>query len=589
MPTVIYNPQMTRSAGAPAARNIPSSGPFREFLPTDSFGVAPMNPTAVGQGIAAVGQGLDRLGKAVQDFQERASTTAAEEALVNFEREKNTFFFDPETGYFNTQGRDAFDQKETAIESLTKLQQKYSDSINDVNARDMFSRASTVQITRAQQDILRHASTQFDAWETATLNARLENTLENASLYWNNPSKRAVQLELGRQAIIDISMIKGASPESTAEELQTYNSRFATATIESALGVSSAAGQQALAENKDMLEAPDILKVQSKIDTKMQAEIQQRNSSAAITIATSLVSQFGDMASARSLITAEIEEIEDPDLRSKALRESTYQLDNRMRAKSESQAATFEVAERFLMQGGSVDQFIAANPDGWQGLTPAQQRTLKPGEVITTDFSTLQRLLNLPQEDLARVNPADYVDRLAERDRRYLEDQVKSAITGAPEGQVGRTRTAQVTSVITRIFGDDKKWKNETREQVDAFYSMITAEEEYRQQLKGSPLSADEFNSMLNDMTRKAVIERKWLPDQTLSLPSVPASEVAPISAILRGSGYPVTSDNIIKIYRQREELRAQGNLPEIGQPSNAARVFSNATGPLRSGYRLTE
>lgn len=589
MPTVIYNPQLTRSAGAPAARNIPSSGPFRENLPTDSFGVAPMNPTAIGQGISAIGQGLDRLAQSVQKFQERASTTAAEEALVNFEREKNTFFFDPENGYFNTQGRDAYDLKDSAVESLTKLQQKYSDSLEDLDAREMFSTASTAQITRAQQDILRHASSQFDAWEVATLNARLENTLENASLYWDDPSQRAVQLELGRQSIMDISMIRGASAETIAEELQTYNSRFATATIESALGVSSAAGQQALAENKDMLEAPDILKVQSKIDQKMRSEIEQMNSSAATNIATSLVSQFGDLPSARTLITDQIDQIEDPDLRQKALRESTYQLDNRMRAKSESQAATFEIAEQFLMQGGSIDQFIAANPEGWQNMTPAQQRKLKSGEVITTDFTTLSRLLNLPREDLARVNPADYADKLSEADRRNLETQVRNAITGAPEGQVGRTRAAQVTSMITRLFGDDKKWKNETREQVDTFYSLITAEEQYRQQLKGSPLSSDEFSSMLNDMSRTAVIERNWLPDKTQSLKDVPASEVAPISAILRGNGYPVTSDNIIKLYRQREELRSQGSLPEIGQPSNAARVFSNSTGPLRSGYRTTE
>lgn len=589
MPTVIYNPQMTSSAAAPAARSIGSAGPMQQFAPSDSFGVAPINPTAVAQGLGQVAQGVSQLGVAVEKFRIRAATTEAEEALVNFEREKNMQFFDPDTGYFNTQGRTAYDAAQSTVESLTKLQQKYADTLLSDEAREMFSTASASQLTRAQQDIMRHASTQFDAWEASTLEARLENTIENASLYWNDPSQRAVQLELGRQVLIDVGNIRGLSPEAVTESLQTYNSQFAMSTINAALGVSATAAQQALMENKEMLEAPDLMKVQTQIDQRLATEMVQMNSSAAVNIAGDLVSQFGELPGARTIITEQINAIEDEDLRSRTLREATYQLDNTLRARSENQAATFEVAERFMMEGGSVDQFIAANPQGWELMTPAQKRKLNSGEVITTDFKTLSGLLNLPQADLARVNPADYYDKLSETDRRYLEGQVRDAITGAPTGQVGRSRNAQVESTITSLFGKMNDMNNEERSRADSFYALITAEEAYRQQLKGSPLSSQEFTSMLNDLTRTQVTQGGLfglLPDRQSNIADIPAQEITPISAILRGKNLPVTGDNIVEIYRQRERMREEGTLPAVGQAGESAAIYSNATGPLRGGYR---
>ena len=592
MPTVIYNPQTTSSAAAPAARAIGGAGPMQQAAPSDAFGVSAINPTAVAQGMNQLAQGLDRLNSRVEDFRLRAATTEAEEALVNFEREKNHQFFDPTEGYFNRQGRVAYDSAQSTVESLSKLKQKYADTLTSEEARAMFSKSADAQLTRAQQDVMRHASTQFNAWEAATLEARVENTLENASLYWNDPSQRSVQLEIGRQTLMDVGATQGLSPEAVAEKLQTYNSQFAMATIDAALNVSAAAGQQALMENKEMLEAPDLMKVQVAIDRRLVTEREQMLSDTAVNVAQDLVSQFGDLPSARRLITEQVNAIQDEDLRSRTLREATYQLDNRLRANSESQAATFELAEKFIVGGGSVDQFIAANPQGWETMTAAQQRKLRSGEIITTDWRTFSALLNLPQADLARVNPADYADKLSEPDRRALEQAVRAAITNDPAGQIGRTRSAEIESRITGLFGREtstKKWDDETRSQVDAFYSTVTAEAMYREQLKGAPLSPQEFTSILDDLTRKKVVEGgSWFGfgSSEYTISDVPAVEYAPIASALRRLNRPVTGDNIVELYRQRETMRAAGTLPEAGQAGESASIYTNARGPLAGGYR---
>ena len=54
-------------------------------------------------------QGLASVAEAGAQTMQRIDTTSAEEALVAFEREKNNLFFNPENGYFNTQGKNAYD------------------------------------------------------------------------------------------------------------------------------------------------------------------------------------------------------------------------------------------------------------------------------------------------------------------------------------------------------------------------------------------------------------------------------------------------------------------------------------------------
>ena len=94
---------------------------------------------------------------------------------------------------------------------------------------------------------------------------------------------------------------------------------------------------------------------------------------------------------------------------------------------------------------------------------------------------------------------------------------------------------------------------------------------------------------MLNDLTRTQVTQGGLfglLPDRQTNIADIPAQEITPISAILRGKNLPVTGDNLVEIYRQRERMREEGTLPAVGQAGESAAIYSNATGPLRGGYR---
>ena len=129
----------------------------------------------------AIGKGILDVVKAGAALKQRVDVTSAEESLVQFERSKNDLFFNPESGYFNTQGKNAYDNSTAATQSLEALKKQYGESLNS-NAKRLFDRSADRHITRSNLDITRHASKGLKAWEITTLESQTENSIENASL-----------------------------------------------------------------------------------------------------------------------------------------------------------------------------------------------------------------------------------------------------------------------------------------------------------------------------------------------------------------------------------------------------------------------
>lgn len=545
---------------APASpRSIAGPRPTQNYLPSDSFGVADLNPGAEGQAMRGFAQGMGVLAAGLDRLGERLDTAAAEEALVNFERAKNDRFFNPESGYFNTQGRDAYDRAKPTLDELNELQRTIAAGLSSGRARDLFSKAAEQHLLRAEVDIDRHASTQARAYEQSVIRARVEQSLDNAVLHWNDADQRALNLELGRQSILDLAVMNGESSEVTAQNLRNYNSRFGLATVEAALANGAVAAQHALAENKELLSAVDTLNLQQKIDRQYQAEEEARQSSTALTLASTLVQQYGDAPNARELILEEVRALEqhDPALADKTRRESLTRLNQYREARSEERAAIQQVVERVKMEGGTVDEFIAAEPEAWMKLTPEQQRALQKPEPIETDPVLYTRLITLPPAELAKVDPNEHVDRLAPADRQRLITAVMSARAGdkmdLPSVQ---SLTARTTAAAEQIFGASSTWKNKTKvAQVRAFFNLVESEAAFRTREKGAQLTPTEFNSMLDDLVRQTVIERPyWFDLRNQGVDDIPPEDLGVLTDFLHRNNIPVTGPNLIRAYQDARE-----------------------------------
>jgi len=503
------------------------------------------------------GKGLASVAIAGAQIKQRIDTTSAEEALVAFERDKNNLFFDPQNGYFNTQGKNAFDNAGAATESLNKLKTQYGESLGS-NAKSMFDKSADLHITRSQVDITRHSAKGLKAWEVATINSQVENTVENASLYWNQPDKLAVQNALGRQAVIDASEMEGIGAEATNERLQTYDSSFSKTAITAAIGNSADEGAAMLEKHGAKLEGPDKVKLEGMVAAKAKTEKIQSDSQQAIIAGTRLV----DTYDSREDVRTEVNKIEDPELRKKTMTESMRQFNLKKQAANEAQTESFENAESHIINGGSAETFQAEDPEGWERLTAKQKSSIDSGKAIITDWNSYSDLMMLPKTELAKINPTEHFHQLAPAERKSLVSAVKSANgTGSSadkiDHQVGRTRSSQTTSAIEQILGKKNKWNDEKSKQADAFYDLLDGELKHRESQKGSALSSEEFTNVLSDLTRGVTIERSAFgvdflaPDVEQNVTEIPPGNVRVLSKFLRDKGIPVTADNLLKAQRQ--------------------------------------
>lgn len=515
---------------------------------------------AVFQSNIQAAQGLADVGKAVAGMKDRIDTTSAEEALVQFERDKNALFFNPENGYFNSQGRDAFDGASNANQALEDLKKKYGESLNS-NSKSMFDRAADAHITKGRADIGRHASRGFQAWENATAKAQVENTIENASLYWNQPDQLRIQNALGRQAVIDTAEREGIGAEATAERLQTFDSSFTKAAIDAATASSATAGQEALDEHGDKLEGPDRVKMEKNIAAKAKAEKTQADAQQAIVVGTRLVDTFDN----RESIREQVNTIEDPELRKKTMTEAMRQFNLKRQAEDEAQAEAFERAESHIIEGGSAETFKAEDPEGWDRLSAKQQRNIESGKAVITDWNMYSELMTMPREQLAKVNPVEHFDKLAPAERSKLIAAVKSANgTGSSrekiDHQVGRTRTSQTTAAIEQVLGKKSGWTPDDRVKANAFYSLLDEEVAFRESQQEGSLTSEQFTQVLSDLTRKVTIERTFAgidilaPDVEQDVTDIPPENLRVLSKFLRDNGIPVTADNLAKAQRQASQ-----------------------------------
>jgi len=502
-------------------------------------------------------QGVASLVQAGAQVKQRVDTTSAEEALVQFERDKNNLFFNPDDGYFNTQGKNAFDNANAATESLSKLKKQYGESLGQ-NAKSMFDRSADLQITRSQADIARHSSKGLKAWEVSTIRAQVENTIENASLYWNQPDNLSVQSALGRQAVIDAADLEGIGPEATNERLQTYDSSFARTAVSSAINSSADEGQAMLEKHGNRLEGPDKIKLEKEVAAKAKAEKIQSDSQQAIIAGTRLV----DTYDGREEVREQVNKIDDPELRKKTMSEAMRQFNLKKQGEDEAQADSFERAESHVIDGGSSETYQAEDPEGWERLSSKQKKSIESGKAVITDWNAYSDLILLPKEQLAKVNPNDHTYQLAPGERKTLVSAVKSARGLGSSGdkidhQIGRTRNSQTTSAVEQILGKKSKWNDEKRKQADAFYDLLDGEVKHRENQKGGPLSSEEFTGLLSDLTRGVTIERSafgidfLVPDVEQDVTDISPENVRPLTKFLRDNGIPVTSDNLLKAQRQ--------------------------------------
>lgn len=543
IPTVTENTVQTQVVQGPRANDAPSG----------AFG-------------GAIAQGLQSVAAAAQEIQLRAATAEAEEQLSAFDKHTNQLLFNPKTGYFNTNGKNAYSNAGSVTSQLEELKKTYGSSISNPKAREAFDRAAKARLASATNDIMRHSSKGLKAWEVSAANDGIEDSIETGSLYWNNPEKMNLQRQIGRQAVITVADMEGIDASAEAERLQDYEAAFTTTVIESALGRDVATAEELYNKHKNTIESePARLNIEAKIAARKR-ELSTASESAFINNkATELVAVYGDLSDARAQAQAEINSEPDGNIRKKLTQEFDYLFRQKQSADAEARGAYFEEGEAALLEGATVEQFKMINPKGWEALSPGQQKKLYDTEkegAAETDYNVLSEVILKPKNELAKVNPSDYFDNLAPTERKQLINAVKAARTGTDtdEAQVGRSRIAQTSLMVEQLGFKGKP------EMANQFYSLVDAEVKSREVMKGSKLTSTEYTDVLNGFAREAVVKGRMFGTSERDLKDI-LKEIKPIKSdgqvitsqqqldqittLLRDNGVTINNQNILRAYRQ--------------------------------------
>lgn len=540
MPTVQYQPDQVRTQvqGTVTAREVDNGG-------------------------MALAQGISDIGKMAGEMKKQADFSATQEASNNFERATNDLFFNPENGYFNTQGRVAYDEGKGVSEQLDKLREQYGKDLSP-QARQEFERVANQRITRSNAEIMQHSSKGLKSWDISNLSVEVENQLEQGALEWNNMKMVNDARDRGVQAIYEAGKLLDKGAKEINEDAQNFRSALAMNVIQSATQSSAQDGEVAMEQWGGMLEGPDKTKMLELVEKRGRVENARDKANLAVSRANVLVEKFGDLQNAREAMIAEINKETDPEMQKALKDEATYQLNQKFQADGERRANTVAKAEQFIFaEDNSWQQFEAQFTEEWEDLTVPMRAVLMQGVPIATDYVKFGELSLLSDRDMAATNPADYRHILANTEYKELVRMVKTARGELSQSeftlQAARTNAATATAGVEIILDKKKSdWsKNETLK-ANAIYELITSNVGILQEQKGSKLTPTEYTDAVNNIaltyfTKPSSVPWLFGPDE-ITLDDIPDADIRAITAQARKQGVVVSSEMIVKAYLAKQD-----------------------------------
>jgi hypothetical protein len=491
----------------------------------------------------AVAQGLGDVAAEYERVQDDISTTESRAALNSFQKTEMGILTNPDNGYYNTAGNNAYSGAQPTIKSLSDLKGTLGKELSS-SARRKFEEAVDKRIASASMNINQHAARGYKEWKVSGLNDEIQNNIEEAAISYDNKPQFNRALEAGAQAVYDKATMAGLDPK---EATETYRAEFVKSAVLAATATSSAKGEEILAEHVQHLggEGPTYKLLKDKIAGKKEAEKTAYETTDALVKSTAINDRHdGD----RLAIRDEVNAIADPIRRERIMKQSMVEFNRRKTANSEARIEVYKNAQAAAASAEGLSPWIEQNSQAWLSLEPSERQSLQSSKLVKTDWTAFSGLMLLPLDELAEVDPAKYTTGLAESELNKLITAVKSAKKG--ETGIGRTRMSSNNSNLEILFGRKKaQWITADREDAGLFYDMLEVEETYRRDIKGSDLTPIEYTDMVNGLTNKVKVESNigQFFGSTTDITDFEDNNASLYAGWLRKNRKGVTIDNLLR------------------------------------------
>jgi hypothetical protein len=488
------------------------------------------------------------------ELKQKYDKTKAQNALLEFDNIKNNILFNPENGYYNSNGQAAVEGMKSTEEAIQDAYNRVLKNIKGGAAQSLFKEAAGVRMVRDKQDMLKHAAKGQLVWEAATLKSEEDNALNNAVLYYDNEKELATYFNMGLIAVSEQQDILGEGKEAKARSLEEFRSAFTAAAINGALARGDLIGVEKVQNTYGKyLEGNDKVVIDAKIKDEKDKQY--------------ILHEANIIFSPAKTLTQMHEEIrKEPDLEKR--KEIKREVDNMYESNKTAEEQQrqnqvdhyyLEIAEGRMIYAQvpfEVKQSIGAK--GNEVLKTAQ-RSVATGKNVTNDHVLFNELINLSDKERANLNAYEYYDSLDTKHREQLKSAIDASRKKIKDPTITRVQTNSAIAMgsIEELLGKkfDKK-KTRHREFAQAYNDLLANRVEAATAQKGAELTEVEFRKLNHQLTRDVTTGKANIFGMMtkMNLEDVPVEYWPEIEAALIRKNKPVTVKNIVNVYNQGKD-----------------------------------
>lgn len=478
-------------------------------------------------GTNAIARGLQQVGGVANDIAQREREKAEAAQLLEADRKlaewETSTLYAPETGLFNTRGKDALSAPDRALPSLDRVISEAEQGLRSDQARMRFRQIAQGRRTDIERQLMRHVSQQSDAILKAETDAYQQTALAAIAVHAQDPERVALEAQRLWAAKSTALERMGMPAEAIRAEQQATMQAVHGTVIDQMLArneYTQAIGyfeqnREALGDRADeygraVKQADYALKEASESDRIMR--------------------EFG---TGRGAIQA-ARQIEDPFLRERVESRIDREAARREREQQQAERAVREAAWAKIEQappGADLYSVLTprelANLSEMPGALSQMEGRMKQrlqGLEVQTDpraFDELHRMMDDPQA-FESADLSTYYDRLAPQDRDYFRKAQQSI--REPGKQADFASESQQLGLVFDDLGLSKT-KAGDAEKRGAFMRQYFAEKQAFTQQAGRAPNANERQEMMRRLTLPFVRERMAWWDEERRAFEIPAGE----------------------------------------------------------------
>jgi|GEM_PF-6672708 len=534
---------------------------------------------------ADLARGLNALGNVgheiALDQKKLDDETKVKEREVAYTREVRDLLYNPETGFYNLNGKHAVESRAEVKEKLESLRSSYAGMAENNAQKRLFNHALNLRHEKMLGSIDSFVSRERESWQLETAKARAAEQMSLALDNINDPKALKQSLATGLAEIQAQARLAGLSPESAQLAAAQYQDRFHAAIISSLItNDRGAEAETYLVANAD--------NITSAARDKLKKATEQAGRLGRVQAQTdTIVAGGGSLSEMLSQARA----IDDPKVRKDVVSAVKLRFNEQQTIRKFNEQETRLNAVRHVLQGGDPDA-ISFDDQATLGLSTMSGLRSYAAKLASGEFEPAdnKRYLAWKNQALRPETRQNFLDMNFLEDGEYqrlgtrnvekliaLQQSMlnaEAAKDAALQAKINKSQKAQQDAFSKMLAGSvsqaqklggkilsDMKLDKDSEEAI-AF--QVALEEAIHEQrlATGEDLTQTEMNDLAQSLLQEVVIQEGLFSDTTALVQDLPrpagatAYDMARMAQILERSNKPLTEESFGKLWSVIEQAK---------------------------------